>query len=93
MTLNKQTIEWVSDEKGRREFRRLARFVDCPNCDDSLEIEALTNEWAKVDGRWVHISFGPADGMCHACGAIIVETSDGWLVGTLSFKFTEVKKP
>ena len=66
------------DTKGYERRRRLEGIAACPKCDAEIELWSESEEWMEdEDGKWKHVFYGPAEGICDNCSMLIVDMFDG----------------
>lgn len=65
--------EWTKDEEQSLVEHReiVAAIAVCPECESKVELLADTDGWEQRDGRWRHLSYGPAMGEC--CNSLITD--------------------
>ncbi len=72
------------DAEGHQRKEACLGFTVCPVCGGDVELVADTEEWTQDDnGRWIHSSYGPAQGVC--CNHLIAS----WWDGTFVYKLSE----
>lgn len=66
-----------ADRKLWREHRtQVQAEAPCPGCGQTVQLVAETDEWIREGQTWAHAGYGPAQGICEDCGALIVDIWD-----------------
>lgn len=64
------------DSTNHERRERCEAIVECDTCGKDVELIADTESWTQAnDGRWLHESFGPSQGVC--CHNLYVQSFEG----------------
>ena len=71
------------DAEGHERREACHGIAECSVCGKDVELIAETEGWTQGDdGRWHHLDYAPAIGVC--CGKLIADWFDGCFVYDLS---------
>jgi hypothetical protein len=62
---------------GRERRTEVQAEIACTECGANIQLIAETEEWTRKGLRWVHTSYGPAQGVCEECSILYLDTWDG----------------